>query len=89
MIDDVARTARVDVVPAEVDARIILSLLIRERIPQFTAVHIEQHLVAEEGTADAERDHDVRVLLHISPQFLEPCNRCRRVDVPLCDVGRL
>ena len=54
VVDDVARTARVDVVAAEVNARIVVSLLVRERVPELAAVHVEQYLVPEEGAADAE-----------------------------------
>ena len=54
VVDDVARAARVDVVAAEVDARIVVSLLVRERVPELAAVHVEQYLVPEEGAADAE-----------------------------------
>ena len=54
VVDDVARAARVDIVAAEVDARIVVPLLVRERVPELAAVHVEQYLVPEEGAADAE-----------------------------------
>ena len=89
MADDIACAARVDVVPAEVDARIVIALLIRERVPQLAAVHVEQHLVPEEGAADAERDHHVHVPAGVFTELLEPCDRRRRVDMSVRDVGRL
>ena len=89
MADDIARAARVDVVPAEVYARIVIALLVRERVPQLAAVHVEQHLVPEEGAADAERDHHVRVPAGVFTELLEPCDRRRRVDMSVRDVGRL
>ena len=89
MMDEITRAARIDVVAAEVDLRETVALFLREFIPVCTALHVEEDLVAEVGTADAHRDDDVDIPLDVVRQFLQALQRARAVDVAFLNVRRL
>ena len=70
VVDEVVGALRIDVVAAEIDLREAAALFLRHAVPELAALHVEDDLVAEVGTADAERDDDVDVVLDVVGELL-------------------
>ena len=87
--EKIARRARVDVVATEIDLREAAALFFRPLVPVCAALDIEEHLVAEERTADAERNNGIRMIFHMRRQFFQTRERGGRIQMTVGDIRQL
>ena len=89
VMDDVTRAARVDVLTAEDNFREAIAFCLRQFVPEFTAMHIKDNLVAQEGAADTQGYNEIHVVLYMVGQFLQVLQGRRAVEVAFFNIGQL
>ena len=88
-MDDIPRTARVDVLAAEDDFREAIAFFLRHSIPELTAMNIKENFVAEIRAADTKRNHNVNIIFYMIRKFLQMFQGARAVQMTFLNIRQL
>ena len=89
IVNDIAGAAGVNVLAAEDHLREALALLFGQLVPELAAMHIEEHLVAQVGATDAQGNHHIHIVLHMSRELTQALQGAGAVQVAFLHIGQL
>ena len=81
MLNHFTGTARINILSAEINFRKTAAQFSRQSVPKFTGENIEQNFVAQERTADAQRNNHVRIVAQVFSEIMKALNAGGRIEI--------